>query len=57
MLESLFNSTVSAAEWQWNFAHPYLYFWIKIGTPSVYAIILYVGFRIVTKVLSPKPRR
>lgn len=57
MFESLLNSGENSYMWQWAFAHPYLHTFIKLGTPSLYAIILYVGFRIITKIFAPKNRR
>lgn len=47
----------TANMWQWAFAHPYLYTIIKIGTPSLYAVILYIGFRVVTTFFDNKKRR
>jgi hypothetical protein len=42
--------------WMWAYSHPYLFTVIKLGTPSVYAIILYGASRIITNVLGGKRR-
>lgn len=41
-------------QWRWAFEHPYLYTFIKVGTPSLYAIIMYIGFRIITRAFARK---
>jgi hypothetical protein len=33
--------------WQWANNHPYLYTVIKLGQPSVWAVIIYAGIRII----------
>jgi hypothetical protein len=42
--------------WMWAHAHPYLFTVIKLGTPSVFAVILYVASRIVANVLGGRRR-
>lgn len=42
--------------WDWAYAHPYLFTVIKLGTPSVYAVILYVASRIVTNAIGGRRR-
>lgn len=57
MLGLITQATESSEMWQWAFAHPYLYTLIKIGTPSFYAIILYLGFRIISTALGGNRRK
>jgi hypothetical protein len=47
----MFEMATSKEMWSWAYCHPYLFTVIKLGTPSVYAIILYAGTRIITKAL------
>lgn len=42
--------------WIWAHTHPYLFTIIKLGTPSVYAVILYAASRILTSVARNKRR-
>lgn len=37
----------SAESWAWANNHPYLFTVIKLGQPSVWAVIIYAGIRIV----------
>lgn len=48
--------TSTGEMWMWAHAHPYLFTVIKLGTPSVYAVILYVASRIISNVFSSKRR-
>lgn len=41
---------------EWAFIHPYLFTLIKLGTPSVYAVILFAGSKIITSTLGTKRR-
>lgn len=44
MLESLFNVHSSGVDvamgWKWAFEHPYLYFGIKISTPTLAVVVM-----------------
>lgn len=41
----------SKESWDWAYAHPYLFTVIKIGTPSVWAVILFAGSKIYKNAL------
>lgn len=44
----MFDFTQSGEMWIWAHNHPYLFTIIKLGTPSVYAVILFAASKIIT---------
>lgn len=50
----MFGQTKDLVEW--GYMHPYLFTIIQLGQPSVYAVILFAGSKIISNVLRMKRR-
>jgi hypothetical protein len=52
----MFDIAQSKEMWEWAYTHPYLFTIIKLGTPSVYAVILFAASKIIANTVGRKRR-
>jgi hypothetical protein len=52
----MFGLEESKEMWMWAYVHPILFTIIKLGTPSLYAVILFAGSKIISSILGKRRR-